>query len=318
MSTIGQTTPSDAIASVFWTSDATSPAVRLGRLLGTDFAAPDRAFDMDAIATTETPVVICAGLSDALTRAMAAGTPPSQAAARWQAEVQALLNHYRKNRAKMLLVQDRQFLAADTAMLAALSRKLDRALADLPAEPPTEPAPLLSALAAQFIASSPALRDLDDELLASSHSQDLPAPAEDAADDAFRATTASPKAEQDRAELMEHLREVQTDLAGHAREAASLRQKIKLHEAAMQDRAKALSEAEVQTAKAKAEGAELTKQKIDLTEQLQKASAHQAELAKEIEFLRAEHQRFYTSYSWKVAAPLRAVRRGLDRMRGRA
>lgn len=323
------TASQDAPGRVFWTQAAADAGQDGG--LGALAAA---------LAAGQRPVVICRSLTDTLTAAMAAGTAPSAAAADWRTETAALLDLYRKGRRALVIVQDRALRSGDARALGAVSRQLGHALPGLPARPEAEP--LRAVLAAQFALAAPDLLALDAELLASSHSQDPVPPAPDLIDAAFHAAqtpAADPalaEAERDRArleqlriDLSDQLRMVQDDLGTHAREAAGLRQRLSDMDAAVRSRTAAVQEAEqrlatLATESERALAAEIALRAEDaarhaaqITDLTTAMTAAQEAQAHEIAWLQSEHQRFYTSWSWRVAAPMRGVRRGFDKMRGR-
>jgi len=155
--------------------DAEALASRL-RDMQPQGVAPPHLFSFTARALADIAVsgarvmVVYRGFTDFMVAAMTRGQAPSQAQARWQAEIGSLLQIRRQHRHGVIAVQDRVLWVRDPAALQALSQALGLALQ--PAKPAPEPEddPLLSALAALALAQSRTVRKLSSELEASSHS----------------------------------------------------------------------------------------------------------------------------------------------------
>lgn len=281
--------------------------------LGSDWAElAAQGPDDPALAGAAGPLlVIYDPLESALTAAMAAGAAPSARLADWDAAARRLLDLWRANRRGVFLAAA-DALVADPAGLARtlggwLGRDLSATAA--PSDPvlpdPVHPDPARAALAALPRLATPALRRLCDELAVAGLAGPAPDPA--AMLDAAAQALAAPRPDagsEDSARLVALLEEERGLLRD---ELAALQETLEEEYRARADR----TAWEMRQAALETEILRLTGQIAARDQRLVALAEDQRRLTLDLAAREATLAALYASTSWRVAAPLRALRRAM-------
>ncbi|TMM49376.1 hypothetical protein [Sulfitobacter sabulilitoris] len=190
-------------------------------------AAVAQALDNDL-----TPVIVFQNAGNAIARAMADGVRPSEALAGWCRDVTEILQVQRKNRRRMVLVEDVYLARAPQDELQSL---LDRFSLTASAPVDASPAgsdPVSFCLALNMVQTSSAARALSAELEASSLSHAAPSVTADSIDAAFRAVQETAAAAQDRDRHAASLAGVRSEVLALKEGEAGLQDRIAAAEAA--------------------------------------------------------------------------------------
>lgn len=274
-------------------------------------------------------VTVVTGAVTTLAQALADGQDPDESLARWQVEATDWLRLLRGNRGQVAVVERGALRAAPDLCAQALQARLPLGQPEPAAEAaPTDPTAGFIVLAQAWVAGDSAAQALDDELQAMTHGaaaagadrraglQDLAA-ALRAAQTAIPETEVATESETETETETEHL--LLEDIAGLQAELERMTLELRVQEQATRAvDARAQTRLEAARHREGLIGAALVQDGATQTQ----LRTTQAQLTAELEQLRAELARtqaeaqaqlseVYASTSWKLTAPVRAVRRGL-------
>lgn len=285
-------------------------------------ALPDRLTQMGAAATppcrlrqvmdldqSSDPVVlvVLTGAVTELAGALAAGGDPAAVLERWQSQAQDWLRLLRRHRGRVAVLERGALQAAPGACARALGPRLP--LPEIAAPAPTAQDMAYGILARALLGETPSAQRLEDELQAMTHgasaaSPDVPAAVTHLAAALRQAVAPAPDSEleqlllEDIAGLQAELERMTLDLQVQqsALEAAETRLGLRLEAARAREAVVAMALVQDGGGPARLR-AELAETQARLAQVQSEAEARLSEL--------------HASTSWKVTAPLRAVRRGL-------